>query len=57
MKHLKVGEKDTFLLGSGVIESVRVEQHVCVLLTSSLSVRYGFIKSGAFSVIPSSCDI
>lgn len=30
---------------------------VCILLTSSLSVRYGFIKSGDFSVIPSSCDI
>lgn len=32
-------------------------QHLCILLTSSLSVRYGFVKSGAFSVIPSSCDI
>lgn len=38
-------------------ERPSVDQHVCVLLTSSRSVRYGFVKSGAFSVIPSSCDI
>lgn len=32
-------------------------QPSCIVLTSSLSVRYGFMKSGDFSVIPSSWDI